>query len=193
MSARDGAAPNYGLEVAMSEFLGSNPGLLPLVIFFGRIIDVSLGTLRIVFVSRGARHIAPVVGFVEIFIWVVVIAQVLKHADGWLAYFTYAAGYAAGTYVGLTLEGRIGFGYAILRMFSTQSAASLVLDLNQKGFGATLIKGEGAVNNVNIVESVVRRVNIKKVEQIMEAFDPEAFVTIEDVRTRHKGIFAKYF
>lgn len=177
----------------MSEFLADNHWALPLIIFFGRIVDVSLGTIRIVLVSRGARHIAPFVGFVEIFIWIVVIAQVLKHADGWLAYFSYAAGYAAGTYAGLRLEGFIGFGYAVLRMFTKQPAASLVLELNRNGFGATMMAGEGAVSKVNIVESVVRRINIRAVERIMEKHDPSAFVTIEDVRTRHKGIFTKYF
>lgn len=177
----------------MGEFLQANLWALPFIIFFGRIIDVSLGTIRIVLVSRGAKHIAPFVGFVEIFIWVVVIAQVLQHADGWLSYFCYAAGYAAGTYAGLSLESKIGFGYAILRMFTKQPAASLILELNRNGYGATMMMGEGAVYKVNIVESVVRRVNIKDVERIMERHDPAAFVTIEDVRTRHKGIFAKYF
>ena len=177
----------------MTEFLAANSWALPFIIFFGRIIDVSLGTIRIVLVSRGAKHIAPFVGFVEIFIWVVVIAQVLTHADGWLAYFCYAAGYATGTYVGLSLESKIGFGYAILRLFTKLPAAGLILELNRNGYGSTLIEGEGAVYKVHIIESVVRRVNIKNVEKIMEKFDPNAFVTIEDVRTRHKGIFARYF
>ncbi|MDL2260469.1 DUF5698 domain-containing protein [Deltaproteobacteria bacterium OttesenSCG-928-K17] len=177
----------------MGEFFETYSWALPLVIFCGRIIDVSLGTLRIVFVSRGARHIAPVVGFVEIFIWIVVIAQVFAHADGFVSYFAYAAGYAAGTFVGLTLENKIGFGYAIVRVFSKIAAAGLIADLNHSGFGATMIKGEGAMVKINIIESVVRRVDIKNVEKIMEKHDPAAFMTIEDVRTRHKGIFAKYF
>lgn len=176
----------------MTELIMNNSWVLPFIIFFGRIIDVSLGTIRIVLVSRGARHIAPFVGFVEIFIWIVVIAQVLQHANGWLAYFSYAAGYAAGTYVGLLLEGKIGFGYAKLRLITKQSGAGLILELNHKGFGATMIKGEGAVYKVNIVESVVRRNNIKRVEKIMENYDPNAFVTTEDVRTRYKGIFTRY-
>ena len=177
----------------MSEFLAAYPWSLPFIIFFGRIIDVSLGTLRIVFVSRGARNIAPVIGFVEIFIWIVVIAQVFAHADGIVSYFAYAAGYAAGTYIGLTLENKIGFGYVIVRLFTKLRGSSLVLNLNQSGFGATVIKAEGAINKVDIVETVVRRVDIRTVENIMKEFDPEAFSTIEDVRTRRKGIFAKYF
>ena len=177
----------------MTEFLTTYPWALPLIIFFGRIIDVSLGTLRIVFVSRGARHIAPVIGFVEIFIWIVIIAQVFKHADGFWAYFSYAAGYATGTYLGLTLENKIGFGYVKLRLFTKLHGHSLVATLNHQGYGASLIKAEGAVYKVEIVETVVRRVDLRKVESLMQQHDPGAFYTIEDVRTRRRGIFAKYF
>lgn len=177
----------------MSEFLVAYPWALPFVIFFGRIVDVSLGTLRIVFVSRGARNIAPVIGFVEIFIWIVVIAQVFTHADGLVSYLAYALGYAAGTFIGLTVENKIGFGYVIMRLFTKIKGSSLVLALNQNGFGATVIKGEGAIYKVDIVETVVRRTDIRAVEALMELHDSDAFHTIEDVRTRHKGIFAKYF
>lgn len=177
----------------MSEFIAANPGSLPLIIFFGRIVDVSLGTLRIVFVSRGARNIAPLIGFVEIFIWIVVIGQVFAHADGFISYFAYALGYAAGTYIGLTVENKIGFGYVILRQFTKINGAGLVLKLNHQGHGATLMKGEGAVYKVDIVETVVRRTDIRKVEKMILDHDPEAFYTIEDVRTRRRGIFAKYF
>lgn len=177
----------------MTEFLATYPWALPLVIFFGRIIDVSLGTLRIVFVSRGARHIAPVIGFVEIFIWIVVIAQIFNQANGFLAYFSYAGGYAVGTYLGLTLENKIGFGYVILRLFTKLHGVGLVNTLNQKGYGATIIAAEGAFAKVDVVETVVRRVDLRQVENMLQQFDPEAFYTIEDVRTRRRGIFAKYF
>lgn len=177
----------------MSEFLDTYPWSLPLVIFFGRIVDVSIGTLRIVFVSRGARNIAPVVGFVEVFIWVVIIAQVLARADGLMSYLAYAAGYAAGTYIGLTVENKIGFGYVILRLFTKLNGMTLVANLNQHGHGATLVKGEGLIYKLDIVETVVRRTQLRDVEATMRKYDPTAFYTIEDVRTRSKGIFSKYF
>ncbi|UQZ87909.1 hypothetical protein C4J81_01215 [Deltaproteobacteria bacterium Smac51] len=176
----------------MTEFLETYPWTLPFIIFFGRICDVSLGTLRIVFVSRGARNIAPVIGFVEVFIWIVIIAQVFNHADGFISYFCYALGYAAGTYIGLTVENMIGFGYVKVSLFTKSGGPALVGTLNQHGYGATLSRGEGAFHKVDIVQTVVRRVNIREVEGLMRQHDPDAFHIIEDVRTRHKGIFAKY-
>ena len=75
----------------MFDFLDVYPYLLPVIIFFGRIVDVTLGTLRIIFVSKGEKLKAPVIGFFEILIWVVVISQVLSRADSMIAYLSYAA------------------------------------------------------------------------------------------------------
>ena len=87
----------------MFDFLDIYPWLLPIVIFFGRIFDVSLGTLRIIFVSKGEKYIAPVIGFVEVFIWVVIISQILTRANDLVSYLSYAAGYASGNYIGILL------------------------------------------------------------------------------------------
>ena len=87
------------------------PWLLPVMIFFGRICDVTLGTLRIIFVSKGEKYKAPIVGFFEVFIWVVIISQIFSQANSLVAYVAYAAGYAAGNYVGILVENRIAFGY----------------------------------------------------------------------------------
>ena len=53
----------------MFAFLDTYPYLLPFIIFFGRIVDVTLGTLRIIFVSKGEKYLAPLIGFFEVLIW----------------------------------------------------------------------------------------------------------------------------
>lgn len=165
------------------------PWLLPLVIFFGRICDVTLGTLRIIFVSKGERYKAPIVGFFEVFIWVVIISQIFSHANNIIAYLAYAGGYAAGNYVGILVENKIAFGYQLLRLYTKKDALELIKILNKKNIGATLIKGEGAVSQVHIVEIVIsRKVQNEAIEMITN-FDPEAFYLIEDIRHKQKGIF----
>ena len=74
---------------------------LPLLIFVARVIDVGLGTLRIIFTARGKRQIAPLLGFVEVFIWVAVISQMVRGVNHVVAYLAYAAGFAPGNYVGM--------------------------------------------------------------------------------------------
>lgn len=175
----------------MFDFLDVYPYLLPVIIFFGRIVDVSLGTLRIIFVSKGEKFKAPIIGFIEILIWVVVISQVLSRADSMIAYLSYAAGYAAGNYIGILIEKRIAFGIILCRVYTNKPGLKLVNLLSLKGFGATMIHGTGSVKEVDIIETIIDRKQLKNVSNIILSFDKDAFYVIEDVRTRSRGVFPK--
>ena len=174
----------------MFDFVDTYPWLLPVIIFLGRICDVTLGTLRIIFVSKGEKSKAPIVGFFEVFIWVVVISQIFSHATNIFAYLAYAAGYATGNFVGIMVENKIGFGYQLFRIYTKRDGGELIKILNEKGIGSTWIKGTGAVSEVSIIESVVRRRSEKTIVGIIQNFDPDTFYLIEDIRTKQKGIFA---
>ena len=175
----------------MFDFLDVYPFLLPFIIFFGRIVDVTLGTLRIIFVSKGEKLKAPLIGFFEVFIWVVIISQILTRADDMITYLSYAGGYAAGNYVGILIEKRIAFGIILCRVYTNKSGFNLVKLLSLKGFGATMTHGTGSVNEVDIVETIFDRKQLKKVSSIILSFDKDAFYVIEDVRTRSRGVFPK--
>ena len=174
----------------MFEFFQTYPWLLPIVIFFGRICDVTLGTLRIIFVSKGEKNKAPIVGFFEVFIWVVVISQVFANANSLISYIAYAGGYATGNYVGILVENKIAFGFQLLRVYTKREGRELTQLLNKNGFGSTLIRGEGAVAEVDIIETVVSRKSQKQVIALLDEFDANAFYLIEDIRSKKKGIFA---
>lgn len=175
----------------MFDFLDIYPWLLPLIIFFGRICDVSLGTLRIIFVSKGERYKAPLVGFFEVFIWIVIISQILSRANDLASYLSYAAGYAAGNYIGILIEQRVAFGVILFRVFTKKDGKELIKLLNTNGFGSTYMQGEGSVAKVDIIETVVNRKSSKKVEELLASFDPDAFYLVEDIRSKQRGIFAK--
>lgn len=175
----------------MFDFLDTYPHLLPFIIFVGRIFDVTLGTLRIIFVSKGEKLKAPIIGFFEVFIWVVIISQILTRANDMVAYLSYAGGYAAGNYVGIIIEKRIAFGIILCRVYTNKPGLKLVNLLSLKGFGATMMHGTGSVNQVDIIETVFDRKKLKHVSGIILDFDKDAFYVIEDVRTRSRGIFPK--
>ncbi|MDR0845346.1 MAG: DUF2179 domain-containing protein [Tannerella sp.] len=174
----------------MVDFFELYPWLLPIVIFFGRICDVTLGTLRIIFVAKGEKRKAPVVGFFEVFIWVVVISQIFSHTNNIIAYLAYAGGYATGNFVGILVEDKIAFGFQLFRIYVKSHGLELMQELNKNGLGFTHIRGEGAVAEVEIIETVVSRKSGKKVIQIIKSFDPDTFYVVEDIRTKQKGIFA---
>ena len=163
--------------------------ILPLIIFVARICDVSLGTLRIVFISKGKKNIAPVIGFFELLIWIVVISEILKNADNIVCYFAFAGGYAAGNFIGMNIEERIAIGSQLIKVFSAKDVAPLQKSLNEAGFGATVIEGDGSTGKVKILYSVINRKTFAQAEKILKDFDPLIFYVIEDVRLVKSGIF----
>lgn len=175
----------------MFDFLDSYPWLLPVIIFFGRVVDVSLGTLRIIFVSKGEKYKAPIIGFFEVLIWIVVISQVFKRADGIIAYLSYAGGYAAGNYVGILMEQYIAYGVVLCRIYTKKDGIGLVKLLKDLGHGSTLLHGDGSIDKVDIIETVIVRKDMKLLAKSLEQYDPNVFYVIEDVRTKQNGIFNK--
>ncbi|MGD9978400.1 MAG: DUF2179 domain-containing protein [Bacteroidales bacterium] len=163
--------------------------ILPGLIFFARICDVTIGTLRIIFVSKGQRNIAPILGFFEVFIWIVAISQIMGNLNNIACYFGYAAGFATGNYVGMLVEERIAVGNLLVRVITTKEGMKLVKLLSVKGFGATSFNAEGSTGSVNIVYSVVNRKDLAEIQTILYEFDPRLFYTIEDIRKVNAGIF----
>jgi uncharacterized protein YebE (UPF0316 family) len=163
--------------------------VLPIIIFIARISDVTLGTLRIIFISRGRRNLAPILGFFEVLIWIVVIGQLVQNLHSASAYVAYAGGFAAGNFVGLWLEDRIAIGTYILRVMISEGGELLAEKIHQAGFGVTQVEGKGAVSSVKILYTIVKRKHVSQVMKIIHNSNPNAFVTIEEVRSTEKGIF----
>ena len=174
----------------MFEIFDVYPWLLPVVIFFGRICDVTLGTLRIIFVSKGERKKAPIVGFFEVLIWVFIISQVFANTHSPIAFVAYAAGYACGNFIGICVENKIAFGFVLMRIYTKKDGLQLTKLLNKNNVGSTYIKGKGAFAEVGIIESVISRKMQQTVKAIIEDFDADVFYVIEDVRSKQKGIFS---
>jgi uncharacterized protein YebE (UPF0316 family) len=157
------------------------------LIFLARVIDVSIGTFRIILVSRGYKNIAPFLGFLEVLIWISAIGQIFKNLNGFISYVFYAAGFATGTFVGMKLESLISIGYQSLRIITTEKVTALPLALREEGYGITTITGRGMKGEVIILFTTVPRSRVNHVLEIVEALEPNAFITIEDVRSYKSG------
>lgn len=163
--------------------------LIPVLIFIARICDVSIGTLRIIFVSKGNRKVAPILGFFEVLIWIIAISKIMQNLDNYINYVAYAAGFATGNFVGMIIEEKLAMGIQMIRVFTNENGMDLVKTLNNNGFGATTIEAHGAKEKVHLVYSIVHRNELEKVLDVINEFNPRAFFTIEDVKTVNEGIF----
>jgi len=157
--------------------------LLPLLlIVIARIMDVSMGTLRVVFISRGRQRLAAVCGFVEVLIWIIAISQVLSGIQHWFSYIAYAGGYALGTLTGMWLEEKMALGWVMFRLITNRATDEFVAQLRAAGFGVTVVNAQGSQGPVRVVFTMVRRKRVLELRDLLEQFDPKAFFTIEDVR-----------
>ena len=155
---------------------------LPLFIYFSRIMDVSLGTLRIMFVSKGMKAKATICGFFEVLIWVIVVAQIFQNLDNWLFYLAFAAGFATGTFVGIFIEEKMQVGTQIFRIIVPEESSELLDKLREAEFRVTDIEGEGKFGQVKILFTVAQRKRWNELSQLLDRYAPDAFYSVEDVR-----------
>jgi len=160
---------------------------LPLIIFLARIIDVSIGTVRIMFVSKGYRKIAPVLGFFEVLVWILVMSQIIQNLTNPMTYIAFALGFSTGTYIGMKIEQKLSLGNVVLRIITRKSGQELVEALSKQGLGVTSIDGIGKYGPVNIIFTVVNKKFAPQVIDVVKSYNPKAFYTIEPVEKVSNG------
>lgn len=163
--------------------------ILPLLIFLARIADVSIGTIRLIFVSRGFKYIAPLVGFIEVLIWIVVIGQIMKNLSNWVCYVAYAGGFASGNFIGMWIVEKLSLGMVLIRVITQKDASELVENLKSSEYGVTSIDGHGSKGQVKLVFTIIPRRQAVAVVRLINQFHPNAFYSIEEVGMVKKGIF----
>ncbi len=159
----------------------------PILIFFLRMVDVSMSTFRVLMVVRGSRLLAPVVSFFEILVWVVAAGAVIQNLGSVWHAVGYAAGFAAGTAIGMWIEGKLALGICSIRVISRGSQRDLARELRASGYGVTEQHGRGREGIVGVLYAVVRRRDIHDVVRTIERHDPDAFVTIQNDASIHRG------
>jgi uncharacterized protein YebE (UPF0316 family) len=172
------------------EFLNSSQAwLFALMIFTLRVGDMSLDTLRVLFVVRGRRPIAWVLGFFQSLLFVIAITTVLANLDNPLNIAGYAAGFATGNVLGMYIEERLAVGHIQLTIISMNRGAAVCDALRIAGFGVTEIPGRGKNGTVSVILTSVFRKDVDRLETVILETDPEAFVTREDVRPMRRGFW----
>ncbi|MGB5049601.1 MAG: DUF2179 domain-containing protein [Caldilineaceae bacterium] len=158
-----------------------------LLIFCLRIVDVSMGTIRMLMIMRGMRKWAVLIGFVEVTIWVVAISQVMSNLNNLWNILAYSGGFATGTYIGMYLENGLAMGSVDIRVVSLQKGAEIVSQVRKAGYGATELPALGRSGPVSLIGIVVTRKQKPAVLALITEVDPDAFVTVDDMRRVDRG------
>ncbi len=161
--------------------------LIPLLIFFARVLDVSIGTLRIIYVSRGMQALATFVGFFEALIWLLAIGQIIQDLGNWVSYIAFAAGFSAGNYVGIYLENKLAIGMLCARVISNENTDVLIRELEEQNFGVTQMDAKGKTGKVDLILSVFKRKQLEQFQKLVQEHTPNAFISIEGIQSAREG------
>lgn len=161
----------------------------PILIFAMRVVDVSMGTVRLILMVRGWRKVAAAVSFFEVIVWIVAVGNAMQHLTSPYHLIGYAGGFATGTYVGVSVEHVLALGQVMVRAILPNGDGTRVAGaLREEGYAVTEIEGRGREGPVDIVNIVVTRRNATNVAEVIEAEAPRSFITVEEVRTARRGM-----
>ncbi len=173
----------------MLNLISLPPLLITFVIFLLRVTDMSLDTLRVLFVIRGRRPISWVLGFFQSALWVVAITSVLNNLDNLWNIVSYAGGFATGNVVGMMIEDHLAIGHAHMRIISSHWGNAIVDGIRNTGYAATELAGRGKDGTVSVINCSIQRKDIRNLKIEISRIDPDAFITVEEIRPLHRGFW----
>ena len=156
--------------------------VIPALIFLARVRDVSINTVRIIFVMHGKKLLAPLLGFFEAFIWLLAIRQIITNIDAFYSYFAYAGGFATGTFLGMVIEEKLALGRVVVRVITQNPAEQLTAFLKEKGYRYSNLDAESNDGKVNVLFTVVKRDELPTYINIIKKYNPQAYYTVESVK-----------
>ena len=156
---------------------------LPLIIFFARVVETSLDTIRTVYITKGHPYLAAGIGVVKIGIWLVSTGLVLTNFSNIPGILAYIAGYGVGTLIGMNIEERISIGTVLVRIITPKDPEPLIAHLAGIGFGITRVNAEGSFTpSVAVLLMVVPRTELDRLLAVLSADYPDLLFTVEDIR-----------
>lgn len=156
--------------------------IMPLLILIARIIDVSLGTVRIILANKGIKLYSSIIGFFEVLIWLLVITTIMENLNNPVTYIAYAIGFAVGTYCGICLEERISIGKVRLRIITKEDIVKMIDDLKPTKYVFVSDSVNSSEGKIRIINAFLERKYIPTVIKKVKQRDPDAFYTIEELK-----------
>lgn len=162
-----------------------------LFIFFARVSDVTLSTMRILMLMRGKSVNAAVIGFFEVIIYILALGQVIGSLNEPVRLIVYALGFATGNLVGSRVEERLAIGFATAQVISIDNSDLMAEKMRDQGFGVTVVEGCGKQGTHQILHILLKRKDLPCFISLARQIDKDAFVSVMDTRQIFGGYFSK--
>jgi uncharacterized protein YebE (UPF0316 family) len=163
-----------------------------LFIFFARVADVSMATVRMLLIVRGRKYLAGALGFFEVIIYIMALGRVVSSLDNWVNLLVYASGFAAGNVVGSIIEGKMAIGTIMVRIVPKKTCdIDLAEKLRSMGFGVTVLEGIGKDGPICMLDTTLHRKELTVLLNFLKKTDADAFTTVSDARETRGGYMRK--
>lgn len=166
--------------------------LLCIRVFFTRILDVSLGTLRTIFTVKGKKFLAATIGFFEVFIWFLIAREALNMdvESIWIA-VSYALGFATGTYIGGFISDKFISGNLMVQVILTDDDYNVVSAIRKAGYAVSIldVKGQDESANKFMLLMEINKKRVRELKELIKALDPKAFIIINETKMVQNGYF----
>ena len=175
----------------MSEFLSSiHPVAVCFIVCAAKIIEITIQSLKTCMMVRGERLKAAGLGFLECAIWGLVISTIITTlGDNLVLLLFYCAGYAAGLFLGSTIEGKIALGTSNLQLIASDTNTKKIIEyLKENGRGYTVLDGYGSTEKMNMIFIVLpRRDSSAVLRDIRAICNGHVFVVASEVSKYSSG------
>lgn len=153
-----------------------------LYIFCARIIDVSISVVRTLLMVRGKKIQAACLGAVEVFVYITVLTKIMGQLNNLGNLIAYSLGFGTGQIVGIFIEQKMALGNVTVQVITKEDENQLVEVLREEGFGVTVVQGYGRNGMKHILNIVLKRSMLPKLNEVLNEFDKDAFVTVLDTK-----------
>ena len=164
--------------------------ILYVIIFCAKIVEVSISTIRLVYINKGERIKGAALGFVEIMIWLIVVSSVLNNiTEDPIKIFVYAIAFSLGNYVGVTIESKIAVGLASIQVVVNEETGEILAEiLRDKNYGVTIIDGRGRGNSKKSLLFIqLKRKKIPEAVKVITQNAPDSYITVNDIKSMLGG------
>ena len=165
------------------------PLVAGLFVFAMRVIDMSLDTLRLLFVMRGRKFLAGGIGVIQATVFILAVSTVLRGPLDPLTVAGYALGFGMGVVIGMLAEQRLALGYSMLRVYSPTAGPTIAEALRAVNFAVTEFIAHGRDGEITVINSAIARRDIAKAQHIVKQIDPGAFITVDEIQPLQRGYF----
>src|SRR5262245_1588815 len=170
---------------------GVNALVLPIMVFCAEMCVITLNTLRTIFIARGMKFPAAILGLLEVSTWLFAISQIMQNLTNVWCFLAYVGGFMVGNLLGVMIEEKIALGTLVIRMITKKDASDLITLLQAANYGVTSVRAEGTQGPVHLIFTVIQRRQLGHIAELIEQFDPKTFYSVEDVRSANEGVFPR--